>query len=52
LNGYGDKGERKVWCSCGSTYCTWFAWSITRTLRISALVYSLLKRVHAETAHV
>jgi len=25
LNGYGDKDERKVWSSCGSTYCTWFA---------------------------
>ena len=25
LNGYGDKGARKVWSSCGSTYCTWFA---------------------------
>ena len=25
LNGYGDKGARKVWCSCGYTYCTWFA---------------------------
>jgi len=25
LNGYGDKGVRKVWSSCGSTYCTWFA---------------------------
>ena len=24
LNGYGDKGARKVWFSCGSTYCTWF----------------------------
>ena len=22
LNGYGDNGERKVWSSCGSTYCT------------------------------
>ena len=21
-NGYGDNGERKVWSSCGSTYCT------------------------------
>jgi len=20
LNGYGDKGQRKVWCFCGSTY--------------------------------
>jgi len=52
LNDYGDKGERKVWSSCGSTYCTWFAWRITRTLRMSALVYSRLKRVHAATAHV
>ena len=25
LNGYGDNGERKVWPSCGSTYCTRFA---------------------------
>ena len=25
LNGYGDKDARKVWSSCGSTYCTWFA---------------------------
>ena len=25
LNGYGDKGERKVRSSCGSTYCTCFA---------------------------
>ena len=24
LNGYGDKGTRKEWSSCGSTYCTWF----------------------------
>jgi len=24
LNGYGDKGQRKVWSFCGSTYCTWF----------------------------
>ena len=21
-NGYGDNGQRKVWSSCGSTYCT------------------------------
>ena len=34
LNGYGDKGARKLWCSCGSTYCTWFAWRNTHTLRI------------------
>ena len=25
LNGYRDNGERKVWSSCGSTYCTCFA---------------------------
>ena len=24
LNRYGDNGERKVWSSCGSTYCTCF----------------------------
>jgi len=29
LNGNGDKGERKVCSSCGSTYCTWFPWRIT-----------------------
>jgi len=22
LNGYGDRGQRKVWSSCGSTSCT------------------------------
>jgi len=22
LIGYGDNGQRKVWSSCGSTYCT------------------------------
>ena len=22
LNGYGDNGQRKLWSSCGSTYCT------------------------------
>jgi len=22
LNGYRDNGQRKVWSSCGSTYCT------------------------------
>ena len=22
LSGYGDNGQRKVWSSCGSTYCT------------------------------
>jgi hypothetical protein len=25
LNGYGNKGKRKLWSSCGYTYCTWFA---------------------------
>ena len=25
LNGYGDNGEREVWSSCVSAYCTWFA---------------------------
>ena len=26
LNGYGDNGERRVWPSCGSTYCTCFVY--------------------------
>ena len=34
LNGYVDKGQKKVWSSCGSTCCTWFAWRNTHTLRI------------------
>jgi len=34
LNGYGDKGQRKVWSFCGSTYYTWFAWRNIHTLRI------------------
>ena len=34
LNGYGDKGQKKVWSFCGSTYCTWFAWSNTHKMRI------------------
>ena len=34
LNGYGDKGAKKVWPTGGSTYCTWFAWRNTHTLRI------------------
>jgi len=34
LNVYGDKGAWKVWSSCGSTYCTWFTWRNTHTLRI------------------
>ena len=25
FNCYGDNGERKMWSSCGSTYCTCFA---------------------------
>jgi len=25
LNGYGDNDQRKVWSSCGSTYCTCYA---------------------------
>ena len=34
LDGYGDKGQRKVCSFCGSTYCTWFAWRNTHKLRI------------------
>jgi len=34
LNGYGDKGHRKVQSFCGSTYRTWFACHNTHTLHI------------------
>jgi hypothetical protein len=37
LNGYEDNGEREVWSSCGSTYCTCSADRVTRTLRIPVL---------------
>ena len=34
LNGYGDNGERKVWSSCGSTYCTCFAYCYAYTAHV------------------
>ena len=34
LNGYGDNGERKEWSSCGSTYCTCFAYCYPYTVHI------------------
>ena len=34
LNGYGDNGERKVWSSCGSTYCTCFACCYPYTVHV------------------
>jgi hypothetical protein len=37
LNGYGDNGQRKVWSSCGSTYCTCSADRVTHTLRMPVL---------------
>src|SRR5215475_13240126 len=37
LNGYGDNGQRKVWASCGSTYCTYSADRLTRTLHMPVL---------------
>jgi len=43
LNGYGDKGQRKVWSFCGSTYCTWFAWRNTHTLRIDCPCLQLVQ---------
>jgi len=45
LNGYGDKGARKVWPSCGSTYCTCSRDVIPIRCALSVLVYSRLKRV-------
>ena len=35
LNGYGVNGQRKVWSSCGSTYCTCFACCYPYTARPS-----------------
>ena len=45
LNGYGDNGERKVWSSCGSTYCTCSACCYP-TLRMSVL------QSHSRVKHI
>ena len=34
LNGYGDNGKRKVWSSCGSTYCTCLAYCYPYTAHV------------------
>ena len=34
LNVYGDNGERKVWSSCGSTYCTCFVYCYPYTAHV------------------
>ena len=34
LNGYGDNGERKVWSSCGSTYCNCFTYCYSCTAHV------------------
>ena len=34
VNGYGDNGERKVWSSCGSTYCTCLAYCCSYTAQV------------------
>ena len=52
LNGYGDKGEWKVWSSCGSTCCTWFAWRITLHCACPSLSTAGSSALHAATAHV
>jgi len=52
LNGYGDNGERKVWSSCGSMYCTWFAWRITRTLHMSVVQSTVRSRAITLWLHV
>ena len=38
LNGCRDNGERKVWPSCGSTYCTCFACCYRYTMHVRPLV--------------
>src|SRR5215475_15206619 len=37
LNGYGDNAQRRERSSCGSTYCTYSADRLTRTLRMPVL---------------
>ena len=44
LNGYGDNGQRKVWSSCGSTYCTSCVRHVTRALRMSVLESGMQSR--------
>ena len=34
LNGYGDNGERKLCSSCGSMYCTSFAYCYSYTVHV------------------
>ena len=45
LNCYGDNGERKVWSSYGSTYCTRFACCYP-TMRVSVL------QSHSRVKHI
>ena len=46
LNGYGDNGEKKVWSSCGSTYCTCFACCYPYTAQVRPSV-SELSQAHS-----
>jgi hypothetical protein len=50
LNGYGDIGHRKVWSSCGSTYCTYSADTLPVHCACPSLRVSLLPnlRLHYE----
>jgi hypothetical protein len=34
LKGYGDNGQRKVWSSCGPTYCTCYADAFPYTVHV------------------
>ena len=47
LNGYGDNGERKVFSSCGSTYCTCFACRYPYTAHVRPSV-SQPSQVHSD----
>jgi hypothetical protein len=50
LNGYGDNGQRKVWSSCGFTYCTRSADTLPVHCACPSLRVSLLPklRLHYE----
>jgi hypothetical protein len=42
LNAYGDNGQRKVWSTCGSTYCTCSAHTLPVHCACPSLRVSLL----------
>jgi hypothetical protein len=50
-NGYGDNDDRKMWSSCGSTYCTYLTWGLILHCASPSLSrqpsQAIRRRVHA-----